>query len=261
MVLYSIILIFGLIGLISLVMSYEYMKRSHLILSFLSIVATIGVFIKIGVSKETVADVALDLTPPIIVDNLHIIMPLLIGLVLIGLKAEGTINWIWRRVHPSSAPTDDIRAMERGGVNTPAPKMSAALMGTSTSMFSVPGLDVKTVALIRLSLFALKDFNSKTIIGIENHLKLGDGRRYRAYHGVVAEAQTSRFDLKDIVHPYWRAINGNHAAARNMFTELCHVVRGAGQVNKSTINRIVKIGQALGLSPQDMGLSISRLRL
>ena len=61
--------------------------------------------------------------------------------------------------------------------------------------------------------------------------------------------------------PYWRAINGNHAAARIMFTELCQIIRTTDQSNKQTINRIIKIGQALGLSTEDMGLAVGNIRL
>jgi len=257
---YSIILIFAIIGIISLVMSYEYMKRSHLVLAGLSILAGIGVFIKIGATRESVGEAMAYFSSPTIMDNLHYYI--IAGIVLIFglLHAEGAIHWVWRRVHPQSAPTDDIKAMSRGQSAQPGQAMPSTLMGSSTGMFSVVGLDVKTVALIRLSLFALKNFNNKTIIGIESHLKLGDGRRYRAFHKIVAETQTSRIGLTDIVHPYWRAINGNHAAARKMFAELCKIVGGTGQAHNSVIDRIVEIGQALGLSPRDMGVAISQLR-
>jgi len=257
---YSIILGLASVGLISLIMSFEYMKRSHLILAALSILAAIGVFIKIGVSRETVGEAAGSFIPATVTDNLHYYMIGGVVIILGLLKAEGTINWVWRRVHPKSAPTDDLRAGQRGHLVKQTSNMSAALIGTSTRMFSVPSLDVRTIALIRLSLFALKTFNSKSIIGIESHLKLGDGRRYRSFHGIVAEMQTRRIGVTDIVHPYWRAINGNHSAARNMFKELCLIVRNTGQANKQTINRITDIGKALGLSPEDMAIAIKNMR-
>jgi len=138
--------------------------------------------------------------------------------------------------------------------------MSSALMGTSTDMFAVPGLDVKTVALIRLSFFAFKTMNRRTIIGIESHLRLGDGRRYKAFHAIAAEAQSRRFDLSEIIHPYWRAINGNHASARLMFTSLCEMAYTTSNTDKKTVNNLLKIGQSLGLSPQDMGVAVSKMR-
>lgn len=179
--------------------------------------------------------------------------------ILLVLHEEGTYLWIWRRIHPSSAPTDGIGAGQRGHISRQGSNMSSALMGTSTSMFSVPGLDVKTVALIRLSFFAFRKVNQKTVIGIESFLRLGDGRRYKAFHSIAAEVQHKRVSLTDIVHPYWRAINGNHSSARLMFGDLCQIAKATGNTDKKTINNIVKIGQALGLSPQDMGLAIGKI--
>ena len=176
------------------------------------------------------------------------------------LYEEGTYEWIWRRIHPQSAPTADIGAGQRGHFKREGRTMSSALMGTSTNMFAVPGLDVKTVALIRLSFFAFKTMNRKTIIGIESYLRLGDGRRYKAFHTLAAEAQCQRFDLLDIIHPYWRAINGNHASARLMFTSLCELAYSTSNTDKKTINNLLKIGQSLGLSPQDMGIAIGKMR-
>ena len=46
-----------------------------------------------------------------------------------------------------------------------------------------------------------------------------------------------------------------------MFTELCQIIRTTDQSNKQTINRIIKIGQALGLSTEDMGLAVGNIRL
>ena len=258
MIWYAIILGVAIIGIVSLIMFFDEMKRSSLILSALSIVLAIGAFIHMGVSRQTVGEAMQAIVPSNVTSNLHFYIIGGVILIVAALNAEGTISWIWRRVHPRSAPTAGIRAGQRGHVSRQGPKMSSALMGTSTAMFSVPGLDVKTIALIRLSLFALKKINSRTVIGIESHLRLGDGRRYRAFQNIVVEMQSGRTGLVDIVHPYWRAINGNHSAARRMFTELCQVIHNAGQTDKATINRLVKIGQALDLSPQDMGIAIGK---
>jgi len=171
---------------------------------------------------------------------------------------EGTFGFLWRRIHPASAPTEFLAAGQRGMIAKAPPKMSAALMGTSTASFAVQGLDVKTTALIRLSLYAFKK-DRYTIVTLENALKLGDGRRYYAYQKLVADAQNQKH-LKDIVHPYWRAINGNHSSARLMFTNLCQLARDSRNTNKRTINRLVDIGQSLGLSPEDMGIAIGQIR-
>jgi len=99
-----------------------------------------------------------------------------------------------------------------------------------------------------------------TIATLESALKLGDGRRYYAYQKLVADAAHEK-SLKDIVHPYWRAINGNHSAARLMFTNLCQLARDTRNTNKRAIDRLVKIGQSLGLSPEDMGRAIGNVRV
>ncbi len=172
---------------------------------------------------------------------------------------EGTFGWLWRRIHPASAPTDFIGAGQRGIAMKVPPKISAALMGTSTAGFAVQGLDVKTTALIKLSMFAFNR-DRYTIATLESALKLGDGRRYYAYQKLVADGQYEK-SLKDIIHPYWRAINGNHSSARVMFTKLCQLARDSRNTNKRTINRLVEIGQSLGLSPEDMGMAIGNVRI
>jgi len=193
-----------------------------------------------------------------IYEHLSILMAGAAAGVLAVLYLEGTFEMLWRRIHPSSAPTEFIRAGQRGGMMKPPSKMSAALMGTSTAGFAVQGLDVKTTALIKLSMYAFKRDRS-TIVTIENSLRLGDGRRYHAYQKLVADASYEK-SLKDIIHPYWRAINGNHSSARLMFTNLCQLARDSGNTNKRAVNRLVQIGQSLGLSPEDMGRAIGNVR-
>ncbi len=178
------------------------------------------------------------------------------------LYEEGTFGWIWRRVHPQSAPTENIKAGNRGHqITQKGPAISATFMGSSTGMFNVQGLDVKTVALIRLALVAFAKVDRSVVLGIESSLRLGDNRRYKAYHKLVSEHQNRRQNIKDIVHPYWREINGNHASARHMFTALCQLARDTRNTDKKTVNRLIKIGQVLGLSPEDMGLAIGQMRV
>lgn len=185
-----------------------------------------------------------------------------IAAILLVLYEEGTFGWVWRRVHPVSAPTENIKAGNRGR-QLPQKNIatSATFMGTSTGMFNVQGLDVKTVALVRLALAAFGKVDRSVVIGIESSLKLGDGRRYKAFHQLVGESQRRRQNVKDIIHPYWREINGNHASARNMFTALCQLARDTRNTDRKTINRLANIGQALGLSPEDMGLAIGQVRV
>jgi len=174
------------------------------------------------------------------------------------LYLEGRLTWLWRRIHPATAPTDFIRAGQGGTSVQPRAKISAALMGTSTANFAVQGLDVKTTALIKLSLFAFKR-NRHTIISVENALRLGDSRRYHAYQKLVADANYQNC-LEDIIHPYWRAINGNHSSARLMFTNLCQLARDSRNTDRRAVNRLMQIGQSLGLSSEDMGSAIGNIR-
>ena len=180
--------------------------------------------------------------------------------ILLVLYEKGSFGWIWRRVHPKSAPTEFIKAGNRGQPKTKHTPIGSTLMGSSTAMFAVQGLDVKTIALVRLAMAAFAKVDSRVVVGIESSLKLGDGRRYKAFHQLVSESQSRRQNIKDIVHPYWREINGNHASARNMFTALCQLARDTRNTDKHTVNRLVKIGQTLGLSPEDMGLAIGQIR-
>ena len=260
MIWYSVVFIFAIIGMISLIMSYEYMRRFGLILSAISILLAIGAFIHMGVSKESVGEVVYDVLPPLVTENWLLFILAGVGLTIALLYSDGVIHWIWRRVHPQSAPTDDIGIIQGGTYRSTMPSMSSALMGTSTAMFNVQELDVKTIALIRLALVAFAKVDRTVVAGIERKLKLGDGRRYKAFHQLVADSQTCRQGIKDIVHPYLRAINGNHASARNMFTALCQLARDTRNTDKKTVNRLLKIGQSLGLSPENMGLAINQLR-
>ena len=256
-VLYAVIFGFALVGGGVLVVSDTERKWDRLVFILLFALPILKMYLD---TEFIWRGVVLGLLIGSVTTHLNYFILGVIGAILLVLHEEGTYEWVWRRIHPSSAPTDNIGAGQRGHISRQGSGMSAALMGTSTSMFSVPGLDVKTVALIRLSFFAFKNVNRKTIIGLESSLRLGDGRRYKAFHSIAADMQHRRVSLTEIVHPYWRAINGNHSSARVMFRDLCQIARSTGNTDKKTINNLVKIGQALGLSPQDMGVAIGNAR-
>ena len=114
---YAVILGIAVIGLISLIMSYDEMKRSHLILAALSILPAIGVFIHMGTSRESVGEVVKTALPPNVIDNLNLYIIGGVVLIIGLLYAEGTITWIWRRVHPKSAPTDELGIGQQGHGN------------------------------------------------------------------------------------------------------------------------------------------------
>ena len=255
-VLYALVFGFALVGGGVLVVSDTDRKWDRLVFTLIFALPILKMYLDANLYWR---EVFFDLLTESLTTHMTFFIIGVLAAMLLVLHEEGTYLWIWRRIHPSSAPTQEIGAGQRGHVSRQGAGMSSALMGTSTSMFSVPGLDVKTIALIRLSFFAFRKVNQKTIIGIESFLRLGDGRRYKAFHGIAAEVQHKRVSLTDIVHPYWRAINGNHSSARLMFADLCKIARATGNTDKTTINNIVKIGQALGLSPQDMGLAIGKI--
>ena len=251
--LYSVLFIAAIIGVVSLIMSYEELSRLGLIVAALPVVITLIIFTKWHIDGGTLTNIKAHF------ENLDVSQKSLIWLGVIGLITiltlfrEGTIYWIWRRLHPSSAPTPHLRSSERGnGIRQNAETMSSALMGTSTTMFKNSNLDIRTIALIRLAFAVFTRTDRKTIIGIESFLKLGDGRKYRSYQQLVAEVLDSKTTIKDIIHPYWRAINGNTATARLMFADLCRLASETGNLDKKTINKIIKAGQELGLSQQDM---------
>jgi len=256
-IIYAVIFGFALVGAGVLVVSDTDRKWDRLIFVLMFALPILKMYLDTDIYWKAVF---LQLIFGSVTTHLNYFIVGLLAAIALVLHEEGTYEWLWRRIHPQSAPTADIGAGQRGHFSPQGSTMSSTLMGTSTQMFSVPGLDVKTVALIRLSFFAFKNMNRKTIIGIESYLKLGDGRRYKAFHSIAAEVQGRRIDLTEIVHPYWRAINGSHASARIMFTDLCKIAQDTANTDKKTVNSLVKVGQALGLSPEDMGLAIGKMR-
>lgn len=253
---YAFIFIGAVIGAANLIMSYDEVKRSTLIVSAIFIVAAplaaLHIGIKPGVLEAAKQDIVGEEGPFI-----------LGGLVLATLflfKEEGSVEWLWRRFSPFTAPTEDIAAGQRGYIARDAKNRSGTFMGTSTAALTVQGLDVKTVTLIRLAFHAFTRMDSRTVIGIENALRLGEGRRYAAFHRLAAQSQSCREAARDITHPYLRAINGNHAAARMMFRELCQLARQTQNTDRKTVNKLTRVGKSLGLTPEHMGMAISQLQ-
>ena len=228
---YAVILGFALVGGGVLVLSDTDRKWDRLIFVLVFALPILKMYLD---GNSYWRPVVLELTMGSVTTHLNFFIVGLLAAITLVLHEEGSFEWLWRRIHPQSAPTANIRGGQRGHVSRQGSGMSSALMGTSTEMFSVPGLDVKTVALIRLSFFAFKKMNRKTIIALESYLRLGDGRRYKAFHTIAADVQGRRVSLTEIVHPYWRAINGNHASARMMFTDLCHIAQRTGNTDKKT---------------------------
>ena len=235
-------------------MGYDEMKRSHLILSILAIIPAIFIFIGLGVSTQTVKEAFAEIAGPSVIDNADRYILGIIFITLAMLYKEGTFHWLWRVVIPSSAPIElSYQQSPKTGY------MPAALMGTSTRYFSVEGLDINTIALVKFSLNTLKKRDRRTLIGIESYLRLGDGRRYNAFQKIVADGRDCK-DLGGITHAYLREINGNPRAATQMFCQLCELAVQTKNTDRATTDRLVKLGQQLRLSPQDMANAIARMR-
>ena len=252
-ILYSLIFLAATIGIVSLIMSYDELNRLGLFVSALPVIAAIIIFIKWTVGGDGLSNVVSYFEDPDVVRNLPVWLFIVVLAVVLTLFREGTIIWLWRRIHPKSAPTEQLKASERGsGIFKKHLPMGSTLMGSSTVMFKNSELDIRTIALIRLAFSSFSSSDRKTIIGIESFLRLGDGRKYRSYQQLVVEIMDSKTTLKDIIHPYWRAINGNSATARILFADLCRLANATGNVDKRSINNIIKAGRELGLSQEDM---------
>jgi len=259
-ILYALILGFALVGNGVLTVSDTDRKWGWLTLILILILPLIQMLTVPNVSGS-LKELIISLIMTSLSTQMNYFILGVISAIILVLYEEDTIGWLWRRIHPESAPTMDIKAGHRGQPAQKVAMMSSTLMGSSTRMFSVEGLDVKTTALVRLALVAFDKIDRSVVIGIESSLKLGDGRRYRAFQQLVGESTNNKQNIRDIIHPYWRSINGNHASARNMFTALCQLARDIKKTDKKTVNRLVKIGQSLGLSPEDMGLAIAQIRV
>ncbi len=251
--LFSILFIAAAIGVISLILWYNELNRLGLILAVTPVVLAILIFVSWGVTGGGFRNLSEHYQTPEGSKTLLFWFSIISLVTLLTLFREGTIFWLWRRIHPSSAPTAALRASQRGnGIRQNSGKTASTLMGTSTSMFKNSELDIRTIALVRLAFVSFTRTDRKTIIGIESFLRLGDGRKYRSYQQLVAEILDSKTTMKDIVHPYWRAINGNVATARIMFADLCRLASVTGNLDKRTINNLIKAGSELGLSQEEM---------
>lgn len=175
--------------------------------------------------------------------------------VIWGLLREGTVQDWWTVLHPETAPTDYVKAGQRSDFTSVRQQsFGATVVGTSTSYLNTE-LNLKTITLIKLSFYVFSNQSARTISQLETSLGLLYGKRQKEAQKVMAGIH-GRPNLRRIVHPYWRAINGNHAAGRQMFSELCSLARQSGNTDSATIDRLMKVGAMLRLEPQDMGRAI-----
>lgn len=172
-----------------------------------------------------------------------------------ALLREGTFQDWWAALHPETAPTDYAKAGQRSDFTSRREQsFGATLVGTSTEYLKTK-LDLKTITLIKLCFYAFSNQSARTISQLEISLGLIYGKRQKQAQKIMAGLH-SRPSLRRIIHPYWRAINGNNSAGRLMFSELCSLARQTGNTDGATIDRLMKVGSMLRLDPQDMARAI-----
>lgn len=181
------------------------------------------------------------------------------GSAFVTLLNEGYFYALWIRLHPESAPTQDVGAGQRARVAGFAQKaVPATLVGTSTG-YLAQDLDLRTETLVRLCYCTFDDVSAFSLAKIESHLRLGTGRKQKAFHKLVAGLR-GRPDPKRTVHRYWRSVNGSSRMGSNLFGDLCDLAYNTGNLGGGTIARLRKVGKALKLTPEEMTRSLSRVR-
>ncbi|MEP3654783.1 MAG: hypothetical protein ABJO36_07795 [Litorimonas sp.] len=170
----------------------------------------------------------------------------------------GHIHNLWIKFHPQSAPTPEARFGQRAKPAGRKEPVAATLIGTSTEYLKSE-LDLRTDTLIRLCFFSFEDRGALTLSRLESQLRLGTGRRQRAFHKLAAGLR-KRPKLKPTVHRYFRSINGSSRLSQSLFSELCHLARDTQNWDSATNGRLSQIGRALGLSDDDIRNTISGSR-
>ena len=163
--------------------------------------------------------------------------------------AEGYLHKLWVKLHPKSAPSAEVGFGQRARPTSYKRPVAATLMGTSTEYLK-DGLDLRTDTLIRLCFYSFEDRSALTLSRIEAGLRLGSGRRQKAFHKIAAELQR-RPNLQSILHRYSRSINGSSRLSQTIFAELCGLARDTNNMDGSTRTRLKQTAAGLGL-PTDM---------
>lgn len=174
------------------------------------------------------------------------------------LITEGHAYMLWVKLHPQSAPTPEARFGQRAQPAGRSKSISATLVGTSTEYLNSE-LDLRTDTLIRLCFFSFEDRGALTLSRLESNLRLGTGRRQKAFHKLAAGIGR-RPKLKRTIHRYCRSINGSSRLSQGLFSELCRLARDTGNRDSATIGRLTQTGQALGVPTDDIGRLINGSR-
>lgn len=174
------------------------------------------------------------------------------------LIAEGHIYNLWVRLHPQSAPTPEARFGQRAQPAGQSKSIAATLVGTSTDYLNSE-LDLRTDTLIRLCFLTFEDRGALTLSRLESNLRLGTGRRQKAFHKLAAGIG-KRPKLKRTIHRYCRSINGSSRLSKGLFGDLCRLARDTGNRDVVTIGRLTQTGQALGVPADEIGRLINGSR-
>lgn len=171
------------------------------------------------------------------------------------LIVEGHFYELWIKYHPQSAPTPEAQIGQRAKVaGFRRERTPATLVGTSTAFLSTD-LDLRTETLIRLCYSTFEDRGPLMMSRLEAELRLGTGRRQRAFHKIVA-GNKGRPKTKRIVHRYWRSVNGSSRLSQGLFGDLCMLARQTDNRDRATIDRLSRVGSSLGLTAEEMGRAI-----
>lgn len=166
--------------------------------------------------------------------------------ILVQLIAEGHAYDLWVKYHPQSAPTPEARFGQRAQPTGRSKSSAATLLGTSTQYLNSE-LDLRTDTLIRLCFHTFEDRGALTLSRMESNLRLGTGRRQKAFHKLAA-GLPKRPKLKPTLHRYCRSINGSSRLSQILFRDLCRLAQITGNRDIATVERLSLAGQALGVS-------------
>lgn len=178
--------------------------------------------------------------------------------IFVQLIAEGHAYDLWVKLHPQSAPTPEARFRQRAVPVGHSKPIAATLVGTSTQYLNVE-LDLRTDTLIRLCFCTFEDRGALTLSRIESDLRLGTGRKQKAFHKLAA-ALPRRPKLKPTLHRYCRSINGSSRLSRALFADLCRLAQVTGNRDVTTANRLTQTGLVLGVAEDEVRRMINGSR-
>ena len=175
--------------------------------------------------------------------------------ILAQLIAEGHVYALWVKLHPQSAPTPEARFGQRARPAERSKPVAATLIGTSTEYLNRE-LDLRTDTLIRLCFFSFENCGALTLSRLESNMRLGSGRRQKAFHKLAA-GMRKRPKLKRTIHRYCRSVNGSARMSQSLFKDLCRLAHDTQNHDSGTRGRLNQTGLALGIPAHEIALIIN----